>query len=157
MDQITDRIQPVSHPVVPACASRIRAGQRAAAGQATRAGAGLATHYVPGPVSSRSPLGPRGGPAFPALFTDAAGNARRASPGWLPWRGRRVTVMSRQAEPGLDRESREWMDVLRSAAAERDAVLARLHGLLLHAARQEAARRNRWLRLNGPDRDDLAR
>jgi hypothetical protein len=49
------------------------------------------------------------------------------------------------------------MDGLRSAAAGRDAVLARLHGLLLHAARQEAGRRNRWLRLNGPDRDDLAR
>ena len=65
--------------------------------------------------------------------------------------------MSRQAEPGLDPESPGWMDGLRSAAAGRDAVLARLHGLLLHAARQEAGRRNRWLRLNGPDRDDLAR
>jgi hypothetical protein len=38
----------------------------------------------------------------------------------------RVTVMSLQAEPELDPESREWMDRLRSAAAERDAVLARL-------------------------------
>jgi hypothetical protein len=65
--------------------------------------------------------------------------------------------MSRQAEPGLDRESREWMDGLRSAASERDAVLARVHGLLLHVACQEAARRIGWLRLSGPDRDDLAR
>ena len=65
--------------------------------------------------------------------------------------------MSRQAEPGLDPESREWMGGLRSAAADRDAVLARLHGLLLHVARQEAARRIGWLRLSGPDRDDLAR
>jgi RNA polymerase sigma-70 factor, ECF subfamily len=69
----------------------------------------------------------------------------------------RVTVMSRQAEPGLDPESRGWVDGLRPAAAERDAVLARLHGLLLRVARQEAGRRNGWLRLSGPDSDDLAR
>jgi len=68
-----------------------------------------------------------------------------------------VTVVSGQAEPGLDRESREWVDGLRSAAAERDAVLARLHGLLLDVACQEAARRIGWLRLSGPDCDDLAR
>ena len=49
------------------------------------------------------------------------------------------------------------MDGLRSAAAERDAVLARLHRLLLHVACREAARRIGWLRLSGPDRDDLAR
>jgi RNA polymerase sigma-70 factor, ECF subfamily len=65
--------------------------------------------------------------------------------------------MSRQAEPGLDPESREWMDGLRSAASERDALLARLHGLLLHVACQEAARRVGWLRLSGPDCGDLAR
>ena len=65
--------------------------------------------------------------------------------------------MSRQAEPGLDPESREWMDRLRSTAAERDAVLARLHRLLLDVACQEAARRIGWLRLSGPDCDDLAR
>jgi hypothetical protein len=49
------------------------------------------------------------------------------------------------------------MSGLRSAASERDAVLARLHGLLLDVARHEAGRRNGWLRLSGPDRDDLAR
>ena len=59
---------------------------------------------------------------------------------------RRVTVMSKRAEPGLDPESREWMDGLRCAAAERDAILAQLYGLLLHAARHEAGRRNDWLR-----------
>jgi hypothetical protein len=88
MEQITDQIQLVSHPVVLACASRIRAAQRAAAGQATRAAAGLAMHHVSGPVSSRGPLGPRGGPAFPALFTGAAGAARRASPGVARCAGR---------------------------------------------------------------------
>ena len=74
------------------------------------------------------PAGARGGPVFPAL-----------------------------TELGLDPESREWLDGLRSPAAERHAVLARLHGLLLHAARHEAARRNGWLRLSGPDLDHLAR
>jgi RNA polymerase sigma-70 factor (ECF subfamily) len=64
--------------------------------------------------------------------------------------------MSRRAEPGLDPESRGWMDGLHSPAAERDAVLVRLHGLLLHVARHEAGRRNGWLRLSGPDCDDLA-
>ncbi len=42
-------------------------------------------------------------------------------------------------------------------AAERDAALTRLHGLLLPVARHEAGRRNGWLRLSGPDLDDLAR
>ena len=78
-------------------------------------------------VVARS-AGARGGPVFPAL-----------------------------TEHGPDPESREWLDGLRSPAAERHAVLARLHGLLLHAARHEAARRNGWLRLSGPDLDHLAR
>jgi RNA polymerase sigma-70 factor, ECF subfamily len=72
-----------------------------------------------------------------------------------PWR--QVTGLWRRAELGLDPESREWMDGLQSPAAQRYAVLARLHGLLLHVARQEAVRRNGWLRLSGPDLDDLAR
>jgi hypothetical protein len=67
MDQITDQDQPVSHPVLLACASRIRAGPRAAAGQAARAGAGLATHHVSGPLSSRGPLGPPGRPGVPGI------------------------------------------------------------------------------------------
>jgi hypothetical protein len=46
MDQITDQVQPVSHPVLVTCASCIGAGQRAAAGMATRARAGLMTHRV---------------------------------------------------------------------------------------------------------------
>ena len=87
MDQITDQDQPVSHPMFLACASRIRAGPRAAAGQAARAGAGLATHHVSGPASSRGPLGSRGGPAFPGSFTGAAGNALCASPGVVRYPG----------------------------------------------------------------------
>jgi hypothetical protein len=87
MDQITDQDQPVSHPMFPACASRIRAGPRAAAGQGP-AGAGLATHHVSGPVSSRGPLGPPGGLAVPGSFTRATGNALCASPGVVRYPGR---------------------------------------------------------------------
>jgi hypothetical protein len=58
MDEITDQNQPVGHPVSLTCASCIRAGQRAAAGQATCAKAGLVTHRVSGPASSREPVGP---------------------------------------------------------------------------------------------------
>ena len=65
--------------------------------------------------------------------------------------------MAGRAEPGLDPESREWVDGLHSPGPERDAVLARLQGLLLHVARHEAGRRNGSLRLSGPDCDDLAR
>ena len=102
MDQITDRIQPVSHPVLLPCAPRIRAGQRAAAGQATRAGAGLATHHVSGPVSSRGPLGPRGGPAFAALFTDAAGLLAVHLPGLSDAQAVAV-LMAAMAVPAGDR------------------------------------------------------
>jgi RNA polymerase sigma-70 factor, ECF subfamily len=49
------------------------------------------------------------------------------------------------------------MDGLHSPVGERSVVPARLHGLLLKVARHEAGRRNGWLRLSGPDHDDLAR
>lgn len=88
MDQITGQYQPVSHPMSLACASRIQAALRAAAGQAARAGAELATHHVSGPASSRGPLGPRGGPAFPGSFTGVTGNALCASPGVVRYPGR---------------------------------------------------------------------
>ena len=88
MDQITDQDKPVSHPMFLACASLIRARPRAAAGQAARAGAALATHHVSGPVSSRGPLGSHGGPAFPGSFTGATGNAPCASPGVVRYPGR---------------------------------------------------------------------
>ncbi len=44
MDEITDQNQPVSHPRLLTCASCIRAGQRAAAGNAARARAELVTY-----------------------------------------------------------------------------------------------------------------
>jgi hypothetical protein len=58
MDEITDQNQPVSHPLSLTCASCIRAGQRAAAGKATHANAGLVTRRVSASASSRALQGP---------------------------------------------------------------------------------------------------
>ena len=59
--------------------------------------------------------------------------------------------------PGLDAESREWLRDLRSVGATRDQAVARLHELLLRAARFEVARRRASLpHLRGDDLDDLA-
>jgi RNA polymerase sigma-70 factor, ECF subfamily len=56
-----------------------------------------------------------------------------------------------------DAESREWLRSLRAAGAEHDAAVARLHALLLRAARFEVARRWPMLpHLRGGDLDDIA-
>jgi RNA polymerase sigma-70 factor (ECF subfamily) len=61
------------------------------------------------------------------------------------------------ASPPLDRESREWLRALRSRGPARDDAVARLHALLLRAARFEVARRRQSLpHLRGDDLDDLA-
>lgn len=57
---------------------------------------------------------------------------------------------------GLDAESRSWVEGLRSEGREREAALARLHGLLLRAARHEVHRRSGSLSLRGPELDDVA-
>jgi len=57
----------------------------------------------------------------------------------------------------LDEESRAWLRDLRAEGAARDAAIARLHALLLRAARFEVGRRRSALRhLRGDDFDDLA-
>jgi RNA polymerase sigma-70 factor, ECF subfamily len=57
----------------------------------------------------------------------------------------------------LDEESRAWLRDLRSDDATRDEAIARLHALLLRAARFEFARRRPALpHLRGNDLDDLA-
>ena len=53
----------------------------------------------------------------------------------------------------LDFESRRWLDALRSDGHVREQAIARLHDLLLRAARFEAARRSGWA---GGDLDDVA-
>jgi RNA polymerase sigma-70 factor (ECF subfamily) len=57
----------------------------------------------------------------------------------------------------LDPESREWLDSLRTDGAIRDDAIARLHALLLRAARFETARRRPMLpHLRGNELDDIA-
>jgi RNA polymerase sigma-70 factor (ECF subfamily) len=57
----------------------------------------------------------------------------------------------------LDDESREWLRSLRSDGADREDAIARLHALLLRAARFEVARRRPTLpHLRGNDLDDIA-
>jgi len=59
--------------------------------------------------------------------------------------------------PSLDPESREWLRSLRASGKERDEAIARLHTLLLRAARFEVARRRPTLpHLRGGDLDDIA-
>jgi RNA polymerase sigma-70 factor (ECF subfamily) len=67
------------------------------------------------------------------------------------------TVPSETASPGLDEESREWLRSLHAEGSTRDEAVARLHALLLRAARFEVARRRPALpHLRGGDLDDIA-
>jgi RNA polymerase sigma-70 factor, ECF subfamily len=66
------------------------------------------------------------------------------------------SVASAEAAP-LDPESREWLRSLRATGREHDEAVARLHALLLRAARFECARRRPTLpHLRGNDLDDIA-
>ena len=57
----------------------------------------------------------------------------------------------------LDPESRRWLSELRSEGAEHDGAVARLHALLLRAARFEVARRRpSHPHLRGNELDDIA-
>jgi RNA polymerase sigma-70 factor (ECF subfamily) len=61
------------------------------------------------------------------------------------------------APSALDPESRAWLDSLQATGPERDRAVARLHELLLRAARFEVGRRRGMLpHLRGGDFDDLA-
>ena len=68
------------------------------------------------------------------------------------------TVPAKQTLPqGLDDESREWLSSLRATGAARDDAVARLHALLLRAARFEVSRRRATMpHIRGNDLDDLA-
>jgi len=61
------------------------------------------------------------------------------------------------AAPPLDEESREWLRDLRGGGAAYDDAVARLHALLLRAARFEVSRRRPTLpHLRGNELDDIA-
>jgi RNA polymerase sigma-70 factor (ECF subfamily) len=67
------------------------------------------------------------------------------------------STASVEAAPLLDPESREWLRCLRGEGREHDDAVARLHTLLLRAARFECARRRPALpHLRGNDLDDIA-
>jgi RNA polymerase sigma-70 factor (ECF subfamily) len=67
------------------------------------------------------------------------------------------STASVEAPPLLDPESREWLRCLRAEGREYDDAVARLHALLLRAARFECARRRPTLpHLRGNDLDDIA-
>ena len=64
----------------------------------------------------------------------------------------RVKPAVRAAKPTLDPESRRWLEELRSKGAVREEAVARLHDLLLRAARFEAVRRG----ATAAERDEIA-
>ena len=55
-----------------------------------------------------------------------------------------------------DTESAEWLRALADRGPQREAALARLHGLLVRIARGEVARRGPRLAISGPELDDVA-
>jgi RNA polymerase sigma-70 factor (ECF subfamily) len=68
-----------------------------------------------------------------------------------------ATQLPTLAPASLDADSREWLRGLRAEGMTRDEALARLHGLLLRAARFEVARRRPALpHLRGDELDDIA-
>jgi RNA polymerase sigma-70 factor, ECF subfamily len=68
-----------------------------------------------------------------------------------------TAASSRSEAAPLDPESQEWLRTLRGSGRERDEAVARLHELLLRAARFETARRRPTLpHLRGNDLDDIA-
>jgi RNA polymerase sigma-70 factor, ECF subfamily len=56
----------------------------------------------------------------------------------------------------LDAESAEWLRVLGGTGPQREAALARLHGMLVRIAQAEVRRRGPRLRISGPELEDLA-
>jgi RNA polymerase sigma-70 factor (ECF subfamily) len=68
-----------------------------------------------------------------------------------------VPLLAPETRATLDAESREWLRALRAGDRTRDEAIARLHALLLRAARFEVARRRPALpHLRGNELDDIA-
>jgi RNA polymerase sigma-70 factor (ECF subfamily) len=66
-------------------------------------------------------------------------------------------TVERTHEPQLDEDSRQWVRDLHGEGATREAAVARLHALLVRAARFEVARRRPTLpHLRGDELDDIA-
>ena len=68
-----------------------------------------------------------------------------------------VQPISIGQEPRFDEESQRWLDELRAHGATKDDAIARLHALLVRAARFEVGRRRPMLpHLRGDELDDIA-
>jgi RNA polymerase sigma-70 factor, ECF subfamily len=68
-----------------------------------------------------------------------------------------VVSLGRVSVPAPDAETQEWLEALVGKGARREEAVARLHRLLLRAARFEVARRKRVLpHLRGEELDDIA-
>ncbi len=68
-----------------------------------------------------------------------------------------VPLVAAPPPPPFDLESHEWLRTLRADGATRDAAIARLHTLLLGAARFEISRRRHTMRhLRGNELEDIA-
>ena len=77
--------------------------------------------------------------------------------GRMPTRTEPSAAVEPEPPSLLDEESRQWLRDLRSEGRTRDEAVARLHALLLRAARYECARRRSVLpHLRGNDLDDIA-
>src|SRR5215212_9628197 len=106
------------------------------------------------PRLSTSSGGAHPGPARqrkePKLTVTTAGSVGAVSEAPTP-------AQAALASPGPDAESRAWIAALQVSGRERDEAIARLHELLLRAARFEVSRRRSMLpHLRGDDFDDLA-
>jgi RNA polymerase sigma-70 factor (ECF subfamily) len=81
---------------------------------------------------------------------------RAVGSGTVPRVARQPSAIPPQPR-GLDADSQLWLDELGGTGHAHDAAVARLHALLLRAARYEVSRRRRALaHLRGGDHDDLA-
>jgi RNA polymerase sigma-70 factor (ECF subfamily) len=68
-----------------------------------------------------------------------------------------VVSVGRVSVPAGDAETQEWLEALAGKGARHEEAVARLHGLLLRAARFEVNRRKRVLpHLRGEELDDIA-
>ena len=117
-------------------------------------GAGRARRMPPhSPPRGPSPHPRRTTPWRPRTVREAATRISRKVDADIPTAVAAVPAPA----PAVDQESREWLRCLRATGAAHDDAVARLHALLLKAARFEVGRRRTTLpHLRGNELDDIA-
>jgi len=104
---------------------------------------------------------------WPLSGASAGWEGSRLTPVQRSWVGRMGSIVAMvSADPGvgetraaaarLDPQSAEWLRALTATGEQREAALARLHGLLVRIAQGEVRRRGPRLRITGPELDDMA-